>query len=242
MSEISFENYGRRARDLKDPTQMAARYQIQKEGERRILIDVVQKLGLAPDDVVLDLGCNVGNLLIPLSFLVGEIVGVDHSNCIARLQERFDGPNVRLIAGNFLDISIDKTFSKILCYSVLHYLKDSNEVFEFMDKALSLLKPGGTALFGDIPNRSLKERFLQSDAGREFVRKWEALKERDSKQESMYDESLPPDPCLVHFDDAFVLEILDRYRAREFHSFALPQLPSLPFGHTREDILITRFA
>jgi 2-polyprenyl-3-methyl-5-hydroxy-6-metoxy-1,4-benzoquinol methylase len=242
MSRTSYENYGRRARELQDPTQMAARYQIQKDGERRIFHDVVDKLRLGPNDVLLDLGCNVGNLLIPLSFLVREVVGIDHPSCICRLQERFDGSNVKLSAGNFLDLVVQEKFDKILCYSVLHYLTDSKEVLEFMDKALSLLKPGGNALFGDIPNRSLKQRFLGSDAGSEFVREWERLKESHSKKDSDYDGTLTPDTDLVQFDDALILRILNRYRGEGFHSYALPQPPDLPFGNTREDVLVTKFA
>jgi 2-polyprenyl-3-methyl-5-hydroxy-6-metoxy-1,4-benzoquinol methylase len=242
MSRTSYENYGRRARELQDPTQIAARYRIQKGGERRILHDVVDKLGLVSNDFLLDLGCNVGNLLIPLSFLVREVVGIDHPSCITRLQERFEGPNVKLIAGNFLDLVVQEKFDKILCYSVLHYLKDSNEVLGFMDKALSLLKPGGYALFGDIPNRSLKERFMRSDAGSEFAREWETLRKSQPEGASNYDETLPADTDLVQFDDELVLRILHCYRTKGFHSYALPQPPDLPFGNTREDVFVAKLA
>lgn len=240
MSRISFENYGRRARELQDPTQVAARYRIQKEGERRIVLDVAGKLALSPQDILLDLGCNIGNLLIPLSFLVNRVVGIDHPDCIRRLNERFCGSNVSLIAGNFLDVEVSDGFHKILCYDVLHYCSDAPELFAVMDKAVSLLEPGGRALFGDLPNSSSKQRFLQSRTGKEFVRVWEKQKLKDSHPDLDYDRSLPVDSETVQIDDTLVIGILARYRDRGFHTYVLPQPADLPFGNTREDVLIVR--
>src|SRR5208283_3546843 len=123
MSRISFENFGKFAELLDEYTVISGRYLIQGESERRITGDILKKLELQPGDSVLEIGCGAGNLLIPISFLVGEITGIDHESCIRRLKARFpEGNNVSLIAGNFLDVSLDKKYEKILCYSVLHYL------------------------------------------------------------------------------------------------------------------------
>jgi len=240
MSRTSFENFGRRTLEVNDPTQMAARYRIQKDAERRIVLEIARKLNLLPEDVVLEVGCNVGTLLIPISFLCKEVSGIDHAYCVERLSQRYQADNVHLIAGNFLEVEVAQQFDKILCYSVIQYLKDSEEVLRFVDKLVHLLRPGGKMLLGDIPNISLKNRFLQSDSGREFVQRWEALRNRDAQKDLAYDHTLPQDTELVQFDDALVLRMVARCRAQGFHAYTLPQAPDLPFGNTREDILISR--
>ena len=41
-------------------------------------------------------------------------------------------------------------------------------VFEFVDRRLELLAPGGQLLLGDLPNVSKRKRFFASEAGRRF--------------------------------------------------------------------------
>ena len=125
MGRISFENYGKRAELLSDFTFMAGRYPSQKEAEKFIVIDIVNKLNISPSDVCLDVGCGVGNILIPLSFFVKKITGIDHSSVIDKLTSRLsDLNNVELIKGNFLDLKIKKIYNKIILYSVLNYLEN----------------------------------------------------------------------------------------------------------------------
>lgn len=238
MSRISFDNYGKLARQVTDATLVSGRYTVQAAAEREILLDLVSKLQIHPEDTLLDVGCNVGNLLIPLSFLVKEITGIDHSSCIEKLRARFAGENARLIAGDFLNLAIPSNFDKILCYSVLHYLSDESEVLSFISRVLAHLLPGGRALFGDLPNRSRKLRFLNSPSGKESERQWQERLASSGTQGATVD--LPADPNLVLFTDELVLEICKKCRADGFDAFILPQPSSLPFGNTREDILVIR--
>ena len=46
--------------------------------------------------------------------------------------------------------------------------------------------------------------------------------------------------CVASFGDDEILDFAKRYRSRGFHAYILPQPPGLPFGHTREDLLIVR--
>jgi 2-polyprenyl-3-methyl-5-hydroxy-6-metoxy-1,4-benzoquinol methylase len=245
VSRISFENYGRRARKLADATLATARYTIQKAAQKRIVADVAAKLDLQPEDRLLEIGCGIGMLLVPLSFLVEQATGIDHRSCVQRLQRSFCGENLRLVAGNFLDAKVRVQergalgFDKILCYSVLHYLSDEDEVFAVLDRALGLLEPGGRVLLGDLPNESLKERFLSSPAGRAFTKSWKKAQAKE-RAENGPELGLPEDPRLVHFDDALVLKICADCRRRGFDAYILPQQGDLPFGHTREDLLIVR--
>jgi 2-polyprenyl-3-methyl-5-hydroxy-6-metoxy-1,4-benzoquinol methylase len=235
MSKISFENYGNRARQCANDTVVAGRYVIQSSAEKLILPDIIGKLALAANDSLLDIGCGAGNLTIPLSFWVKDVTGIDHPSCIERFQRRFCTAAIKLVSGNFLEIEIHSRFDKILCYSVLHYLSDEAEVFAFIDKALALLVPGGRVLFGDIPNTSKKRRFLASAHGQQFEREW---RNEQQRCEITTPTQLTSDSDLVQFDDQFLIRIMRRYRSQGFYAYILPEDPELPFGHTREDIVI----
>jgi len=244
LNRISFggnalENYGKLAYFLSDYTEISGRLLYQKQAEKNILADVLSKLQLSSSDSVLDIGCGPGNLLIPLSFFAHDITGIDHPTCVERLSERLSGSsNVNVAAGNFLDLRVDKKFTKILCYSVLQHLENRDQLFQFIDKALALLLPGGRALFGDVPNESAKKRFINSDEGQIFKQQWaQAIEAMEGVQaERVYLERVKS----LNFDDALVLEILRRYRSRGFHAYVLSQSSDLPFGNRREDILIVK--
>jgi hypothetical protein len=147
--------------------------------------------------------------------------------------------NIALIPGNFLDLSIDMRFNKILCYSVLHYLQDADEVFIFIDKALNLLTPGGWALFGDIPNQSHKDRFAQSERGKRFTTEWQKMIAVQSTSEGEQHTVNIDRECVV-FNDDLTMKILMHFRRQGYDTYIFPQPPDLPFGNTREDILIIK--
>ncbi len=93
MGRISFENFGVAAEQLDNYTTMASRYLMQEESERHIVPDIIKKLDLSVTDQCLDIGCNVGNILIPLSFYVRSIHGIDHLKCLEKLEKRFPDAN-----------------------------------------------------------------------------------------------------------------------------------------------------
>jgi 2-polyprenyl-3-methyl-5-hydroxy-6-metoxy-1,4-benzoquinol methylase len=237
MSRKSFENYGQLATRTQDWTALAGLYSIQKSEQRNIVRDILTKLDLRSDHSLLDIGCNSGNLTIPLSFMVASTTGIDHPSCLRVLRERFPA-GIELVSGNFFEVQLSQSFDRIVCYGVLNYLRDTSEVHEFMDKAVGLLAGGGKALFGDVPNVSAKQRFLQSAEGIEFTGRWEQLRKQAPEDDQTL--SVDPDPDIVQFDDTLLLSIIGRYRKKGFHGYILPQPPNLPFGRTREDILIVR--
>lgn len=240
MSRTSYENFGKNAEELDNYLEIAARNMLMKDCEKQIIFDVLDKLNLEVSDTVLDIGCGSGNLLIPLSFIVNEITGIDHPSCIFKLKERVrDLTNISLIGNNFLDEKINSSFSKIICYSVLQYLKDINEVLFFIKKALFLLSPGGKALFADLPNISKKKRFLNSSFGKNFDKDW-ASKLSEITKNQKPNSHWKKDEKLVRLDDESIIQILSEIRKIGYHSYILDQSSNLCSGYTREDLLIVK--
>ena len=241
MSEQSFKNYGLLASPINNFTKLAGRYNIQDESERLVIMDIINKLEINNKDDLLEIGCGAGNLLIPLSFFVNRATGVDHPQLIKRLNNRFnDHEKIETVCGNFLQIdktAFTKHYTKILIYSVIHYLSNEDELKDFIQKSLSILSKGGKLLIGDIPNISKKNRFIKSETGKTFKDKWDKLVNEKCKN-VILPKSIEKDMSLICIDDNIILQIVRYFREKGYNVFILPQDFNLPFGYTREDILI----
>lgn len=229
-----FDYYGEMARTISNLTQVSGRYPIQAEAERLVVADVAAKLRLTPQSELLEIGCGPGNLLIPLTFMVSSCVGIDHPDVIALLRKRFRHASIRFIEGDFLECEIGEQFDRILIYSVLPTLPDYDALIAFADKALGLLRPDGVMLLGDLANKDKKKRFEQSERGASFIREWERVKEES-----------PPEPLdtpaaddAVIINDELVLGLVSRMRQQGWHAYLCDQPQQLPFGNTREDIVV----
>lgn len=144
--------------------------------------------------------------------------------------------NIEKISGQFPsdEICIKEKMDAIIIYSVFHYIvADNLNWIQFIDSAVELLDEGGELLIGDIPNYSKKKRFLSSEFGGNFHKNFNNLKDAPEVEFSIFEKNI--------IDDAMILFILNRYRTMGFDTFLLPQRADLPFGYTREDILIRRF-
>jgi len=120
----------------------------------------------------------------------------------------------------------------ILAYSVVQYVFRESNLFAFFDACLELLAEGGQLLIGDIPNQSMRKRFLSSTGG---VRFHQAL---TGSAEA---------PIVTHntleagqIDDATVLGLVLRARSAGYDAFLLPQGAELPMANRREDLLVRK--
>ena len=116
----------------------------------------------------------------------------------------------------------------MIVYSVIQYAFVDASVFHFTDSVLGLLRAGGGALLGDIPNASMRRRFLASGAGKEHHRIYTGSGEDPSVQWP----ALP----LGELDDAVTLALLARARDAGFHAWVVPQPSTLPMANRREDV------
>ncbi len=233
------ENYANFARQQNaSETQVAGRYAIQVLPEKRIVADLLHKLAIEPEDTLLEIGCGPGSLALPLSYLVTETSVVDHQDVLARLKSRGGAKDIRLYPGDFADVTINQQFSKILLYSVLHYLPDFDSIAKFVRKAFDLLLPEGRMVLGDLPNEDKKRRFLASAKGKTFIEEWN-LAVAGSDQDFHAKHTIST-PNTFGFHDKAVFQLAELVRSWGAETYVLPQPPNLPFGHTREDLVIIK--
>lgn len=207
---------------------------------RRIVFNVAEKLGIAPDNRLLDIGCGPGNLLIPLSFMVSESVGIDHPDVIAKNKIRFSSGNLRWVDGPFKYSAEHGSFDCILMYSVLQFLPNLEDAREFLDSAVRMLKPGGRCLVGDLSNSDKKKRFQNSPAGIAFEREWQEIVSANPGDRTQISDAFKDIGSIGNFSDGDIVEFATRYRRQGYQTYILPQPIDLPFGRTREDMLIVR--
>jgi hypothetical protein len=115
---------------------------------------------------------------------------------------------------------------------VAQYVFSEGNLFHFVDVAIDLLNEGGALLLGDLPNASMRKRFIVSPSGARY-------------HEAHYPEQPQPvisfnEPQPQQLDDAVVLALVARSRASGLQAFVLPQSPNLPMANRREDILIRK--
>jgi SAM-dependent methyltransferase len=118
----------------------------------RAIMGWLMRFGLRPTNRVLELGCGVGTLTQLLAEALsseGTVVGVDLSpKSIEAARARLSGlKNVRLIAGDALDIKLDGTpgFDVVVLPDVIEHIPLEQHGALF-DRVASWLAPGGFVL------------------------------------------------------------------------------------------------
>lgn len=208
--------------------------------EALIFEDVLAKLPLLNTQakLVLDIGPGCSELPLMLVELCRKnghtLIQVDSEEMLAQLPEE---TFVQKIAAHYPDCEglFAEHRGKVdvcLAYSILHYVFAGANVWEFLDKSLELLAPGGEMLIGDIPNVSKRKRFFSSAGGVEFHQQFTGS---TSLPEVAYNQ-------IEHatIDDTVVLSLIMRARSQGFDAYVIPQAPPLPMANRREDILIRR--
>lgn len=213
-----------------------------KGKEAYIFEDIVQKLAFdqtRTGQVFLDIGPGCSELPLMIQDLCEKssttLLLVDSKEMLEQLPDK---TFVLKYEGYFPDAVPDlintnqNNIDYIVAYSNLHSIFYDKCIYKFIDAAVSLLKPGGKMLIGDIPNGSKRKRFFSTETGVEFHKNFMKTNEP---------------PIVNHFqlepsqiDDGVVFSILQRYRNYGFETYLLPQNPQLPMYNRREDILICK--
>ncbi len=120
----------------------------------------------------------------------------------------------------------------ILAYSVAQYVFRESNLFAFFDACLELLAEGGQLLIGDIPNQSMRKRFLSSPRGARFHQDLHGAGEFPI----VAFNALEPG----QIDDATLLALVLRARSAGYDAFLVPQGEGLPMANRREDLLVRK--
>jgi hypothetical protein len=242
FSELRFDDFQRMARDETLTANERSGFPESYRGgaETAILADIVAKLpALAGRHAtVVDIGCGA----TPLTAAIGRLCR-DHDHDLLLvdgpgvLDTLPDQPGVTKFPGMFPELPAMRAqwagrCDAILVYSVMQFVFIEASVFAFLDAALTMLRPGGRLLLADLPNQSMRMRFLASEAGHEFHRRYMQTEEDPDLR---WPASLRPE-----FDDAAILALLSRARASGFHAWLVPQAADLPMVNRREDLLVER--
>jgi len=214
--------------------------ELREGAESVIRTDIVAKLPVValPGATVVDIGCGANPLtdsLIELCNRLGHrLTLVDSPEVLRHHRAK---KSVTLVAGRFPDTpkllsDLEGRCDAVLAYSVLQYTFKNMGVHAFVDAALTLLAPGGRLLLGDLPNASMRRRFLASEAGR-----------RHHHAQTGEDENPPlmwPKLPAGEIDDAVIFGLLARARDAGFHAWLVPQDANLPMANRREDLICER--
>lgn len=239
MAELTFNNFRERARsnDL-SPIQKIGFPDNYRQGyEQAIVDDIFSKTDLndRSGQAVVDIGCGCSDLV---RLVIDQCRKQKHHLTLNDSAEMLalikDTSGTKQVPGRFPDILPQLqlgSFDVVICYSVIPCVFSELNYIDFIHKSISLLKPGGKMLVGDIPNVTKRQRFLNSEEGKDFLKNAPANTDKGSTWQS--DDTLK-------MDDAVVFSILTRFRNYGCETYLLPQSKTLPLSNRREDILIVK--
>jgi 2-polyprenyl-3-methyl-5-hydroxy-6-metoxy-1,4-benzoquinol methylase len=242
FADLTYESFRQMAADetLSDNERIGFPDSYRAGSDAAILADIEGKLPALAESgrTVVDIGPGCGGLSKLIRERCAEnghsLVFVDSAEMLAHHPE---GPGLTKVAARFpdapeLNSSHAGRVDAVIVYSVIQYAFRDVSLFEFVDAALALLAPGGRLLLGDVPNASMRRRFLASEAGRAHHREYSGRDEDPEVRFNAIDRG--------EIDDAVVLALLLRARSGGFHAWLVPQDPALPMANRREDVLIHR--
>ena len=242
FDKIGFEDFRARARDtsLSKYEKIAAPDAYRAGKEEAIFADILAKLPALSlrDGVVIDIGCGCTDLpRIMMDHCERQghhLVMIDSAEMLALLPDR---PSAEKMPARFpeceeLFANHAQSAGAVIVYAVMQSVFAEGSVWEFVDRALTLLAPGGAMLIGDVPNVSKRKRFFASERGIAFHKQF---METASPPEVRFNQLEPG-----RIDDAVVLGIVGRARLQGFDAYVVPQRENLPMANRREDILIVR--
>jgi trans-aconitate 2-methyltransferase len=104
--------------------------------------DVLARLELAGDEVVLDAGCGSGRITQALIERLprGRVIAVDQSSSMVDAARRRLGPEADVRVADLLELEVDEPLDAILSTATFHWIADHDLLFSRLHAALG---PGG---------------------------------------------------------------------------------------------------
>jgi SAM-dependent methyltransferase len=127
--------------------------------------EVLRKLEVGPRTSVLEIGCGIGVIGVPVAARAASYVGLDFAPqpvevlrarlAQAGLDKRARALCLDVLTANDADLRELGRVDRVLMYAVLHYARTDAEARRFLERTVALLAPGGRALIGNIPLEDL---------------------------------------------------------------------------------------
>lgn len=141
------------------------RLQLVEAANDTTTIGLLEKTGIQAGWHCLELGAGAGSILRWLGNRVGPtglVVGIDKTLTYLR---NLDSPWVQLTQGSFLEVPINQVFD---CIHARYVLIHNQQDVDILKKVLSVLKPGGWAVFEepDFTSAALTEEDKTSSSAR----------------------------------------------------------------------------
>ena len=151
------EWFDRAAKTFEDPRMKIAYYSNAKTGtpySRRAVLATMRhiwdKLKPRPSHIILDVGCGVGYFTQVYSKKVKQVIGVDIAPNMIKSAYELNPKGFFLVSRADVLCFKSKQFDRIFSYGVTQYMANDKAVESMLDEILSLIKPNGRILVGDI--------------------------------------------------------------------------------------------
>jgi SAM-dependent methyltransferase len=233
MPNITFEDFRALAKrdGLKQNERIDDPFDLRASKTEAIVADIFGKLPplIERERIIVDIGPGCGPIAHALLAHCGRQAHrfwlIDSPEMLAQLP---DAPETIKVAGKFPDIFDELGLligeaNAVLAYSVLHYVFEHDNIWEFFDRALALLAPGGRLLLGDVPSWSKRKRKAATQGG-----SFPALERR-------IDPKWPGG-----LTDGVIFGLMARATESGFDAYLLPQPSDLPMAERRVDLLFER--
>jgi hypothetical protein len=188
--------------------------------------------------VALEIGPGCSQLPVMLADLCANKQGSVHFvDSQEMLQQLPDAPHIHKWPGRYPETPalfevLGGKIDTIIAYSVIQYVFAEGNLWDFIDRCLTLLNDGGEIFLGDIPNITMRKRFFSGNEGIETHKQFTGNNESPNVQFNQIETG--------RIDDSVTLSILARARAEGYHAWVIPQGSKLPMANRREDILIRK--
>jgi ubiquinone/menaquinone biosynthesis C-methylase UbiE len=214
---------------------------------KKIFADINKKIKFSPQDQILDLGGGCGELTGFIAKQCNHVILADGSeialNYAKRKLKKHHNISYQIADITKLPLSFNNNqFDKIICYSVVHYVKDLENFKNLIEDLIRMSKHEGVIFIGDIPltdkyKRNLEERkkypiknFLLNQ--KYYIKKGiinliHKLRQLDVKQVKG-----------TNYTKEILNKILDNFKNINYK--ILSQDKHLPLANSREDLLIIK--
>lgn len=141
----------------------AATYQRVSEPQLAWGVEVLDRLELAGDEAVLDVGCGTGRVTALLADRVprGRVIAVDAAPSMAAAAGVALGERATVVCADVLELELDEPVDLVFSTATFHWILDHDRLFE----RLARLLRGGGRLVAQCGGEGNVERFLAA-AGR----------------------------------------------------------------------------